>query len=91
MQKNMQSQIIITICIKTLNTVNTLHVRTGVNNVEIAQWDRKVQDFGARVCILLWHRLHAVGRLLHIPSSEKSGLYLSEQWRWTKVKTEIMT
>lgn len=92
MQKNMRSQIIITvICIKTLNNVNTLHVRTGVNNVEIAQRDRKVQDLGARVCILLWHRLCAVGRLLHIPSSEKSGPYLSERWRWTKVKTEIMT
>ena len=92
MQKNMQSQIIITvICIKTLNNVNTLNVWSEVNNVEKAQWDRKVQDFGARVCILLWHMLHAVGRLLHIPSSEKWGLHLSEQWRWTKVKTEIMT
>ena len=49
----MRSQIIITvICIKTLNNVNTLHVRTGVNTVEIAR-DRKVQDLGARVCILL--------------------------------------
>ena len=34
----MQSQIIITvICIKTLNNVNTLNVRTEVNNVEKAQ------------------------------------------------------